>query len=219
MNKTSKIAFTIATTGLGFLINITSASAAIIKFDLGFFDGNNTQVGTGQFSYDDEITTCFETSFGGDCNSSDEYGKYDTILVENALTDFSAVIDGESWNGPYGHWWSDETSGQLPGEQSVSRYGIWIGNNRWFFGDPFFGLESLVMEINESSNTFGTGSWYQQITPENGGEPIMGSGFWQATKVEANPSPTETEKILEPSTVPGVLIAVSLVYYFKPKGK
>ncbi len=215
MYKTSKIAFSLATTSLGFLINITSASAAIIKFDLGFFDGNNTQVGAGQFSYDDNTSTCFETSFGGDCNSSDEYKKYDTILVENALTDFSAVIDGENWNGYYGHWWSDETSGQLPGEQSVSRYGIDISNNRWFFGDPYFGERAMIMDISESSNTFGTGSCLQQILPENGGEPIMGSGFWQATKVEANPSPIETETVPEPSTVLGFLIAVGLVGYSK----
>ena len=216
MQKTAKIALSLAITGLsiGFGRNMPT-SAATINFELSFFDDNQAKVGSGEFSYDDEITTCFETSFAGVCDPSYEYFGFDIILVENALTSFSATIKGENWGDYYGHWWSNEVSGQSSGYQAVSRYGIDIWENRWFFGDPYFGERVMIMDINESSNTFGAGSWYQQILPGTGDPPIMASGTWQAVRIEAEQSPIET--VPEPFPLNGALLALGLAYYSKRK--
>ncbi|MDJ0648739.1 MAG: hypothetical protein QNJ60_08535 [Xenococcaceae cyanobacterium MO_188.B19] len=222
MSKVPKIALSFAIAALNVLINGTmAASAATIKFELSFFDDNNHQVGSGEFSYDDRITTCFETSWGGDCNSPYEDFAIDVISVQNVLTDFSATVGGENWNSYYGYWWSDETSEQLPGYQSFSRYGIDIQKNIWFFGDLLFAERTLEMKINQSSNTFGTGSWQQYLATEiseyNEDGFIITSGSWEAAKVTIEPQSLPTKIVPEPSTFPGALFIMGFACYVKRK--
>lgn len=226
MYKVSKLSQYLTLTGLGILISaVAPVTAATITFDLEFFEDSGTQVGDGEFSYDDEASTCFELSFAGDCSrepSEDPNDFNDVFFVENALTDFSATINGEDWSGAYGHWWSDDESGQLPGEQSASRYGISINDSRWFFGDSFFGEGDMIMDFTQSSDTYGEGNWLQNVVPSGGGEPFAGSGTWQATRVgtESEPSvpaPSPSEAVPEPSTIFSALIAMVLGYFSRRK--
>lgn len=223
MYKITKLSQYIAFTGLGILASAIPVSAATITFDLDFFDDSGTQVGDGEFSYDDEASTCFEFSIAGDCSREpleDPNDYNDVFFVENALTDFSATINGEDWSGAYGHWWGDDESGQLPGEQSISRYGIFINDNRWFFGDGDFGERQFVMDFTQSSDTYGEGDWLQEVVSSGGGDPFAGSGTWQATRVgiESEPSvpaPSPSEAVPEPSTIFGALVAMVFGYFCK----
>ena len=225
MSKITKLSQYIAFTGLGILASAIPVSAATITFDLDFFDDSGTQVGNGEFNYDDEALTCFEYSEVGDCSREpledpDDYN--DVFFVENTLTDFSATINGEDWSGAYGHWWSDDKSGQLPGEQSASRYGISIGENSWFFGDVEPGIRQFVMDFTQSSDTSGEGSWLQEVVPSGGGNPFAGSGTWQATRVgtvsePSVPAPSPSEAVPESSTIFGALVAMVFGYLSKRK--
>lgn len=235
MYKITKLSQYIAFTGLGILASAIPVSAATITFDLDFFDDSGTEVGDGEFSYDDEASTCFELSVAGDCSREpledpDDFN--DVFFVENALTDFSATIDGEDWSGAYGRWWSDDESGQLPGEQSASRYGISIGENSWFFGDDDFGTRQFVMDSTQSSDTYGEGNWLQEVVPSGGGDPFAGLGTWQATRVGtvsepsvsapsvSEPSvsePSVSEAVPEPSTIFGALVALVFGYFSRRK--
>ena len=229
MSKITQLSQYIAFTGLGILASAIPVSAAAITFDLDFFDDNGTQVGDGEFSYDDEASTCFELSFAGDCSrepSEDPNDYNDVFFVENALTDFSATINGEDWSGAYGHWWSDDESGQISGEQSASRSDIFINDNRWFFGDSFFGEGEMIMDFTQSSDNSGEGSWLQEVVPPGGGDPFAGSGTWQATRVGtvseplSEPSvsaPSSSEAVPEPSTIFGALVALVFGYFSRRK--
>jgi hypothetical protein len=226
--KINKFSQYIAFTGIGILASAIPVSAANITFDLDFFNDSGTEVGDGEFSYDDEALTCFEYSEVGDCSrepsedpDDDDYYN-DVFYVENALTNFSATINGEDWSGGYGHWWSDDESGQLPGEQSASRYGISIGENRWFFGDVDFGTRQFVMDFTQSSDTSGEGNWLQNVVPPGGGDPFAGSGTWQATRVGTEsessvPAPSPSEAVPESSTIFGALAAMVFGYLSKRK--
>ena len=228
VHKITKLSQYIAFTGLGILASAIPVSAATITFDLDFFDDSGTEVGDGEFSYDDEALTCIEFSEAGDCSREpsedpDDYNYYnDVFYVENALTDFSATINGEDWSEAYGYWWSDDETGQLPGEQSASRYGISINDNSWFFGDGSFGERQLSIDITQSSDTSGEGNWLQNVVPPGGGNPFAGSGTWQATRVGTGlepsvPAPSPSEAVPESSTIFAALVAMVFGYLSKRK--
>ena len=218
----SKLSQYLTLTGLGILISTVPVTAATITFDLDFFDDGGTEVGDGQFSYDDETATCVELSPVGDCfqePSEDPNDFNDVFFVENALTNFSATINGEDWDLGYITWWGDDESGQLPGYQATSRYGIFINENRWFFGDGYFGERQLSIGITQFSDTSGEGSWNQDVVPPGGGNPFAGAGTWEATRVGTTPEPSipapSSEAVPEPSTVFGALVAMIFGYFAK----
>lgn len=219
----SKLSQYLTLTGLGILISAIPVTAATITFDLDFFDDGGTEVGDGQFSYDDEALTCVELSPVGDCFREpleDPNDFNDVFFVENALTDFSATINGEDWDLGYITWWGDDESGQLPGYQAPSRYGISIAENSWFFGDGDFGERQLSIDITQSSDIYGEGSWEQNVIPPGGGNPFAGAGTWQATRVGTAPEPSvpaSSEAIPEPSTVFSTLVAIIFGYFTKHK--
>lgn len=224
MYKFSQLSQYLTLTGLGILISTVPVTAATITFDLDFFDDSGTEIGDGQFSYDDEASTCFESSVVGDCSREPSLNPNDfndVFFVENALTDFSATISGEDWSGAYGHWWSDDEIGQLSGEQISSRYGISLADNQWFFEEGDFGTEQFAMNFTQSSDTSGEGNWLQNVVPSGGGNPFAGAGTWQATRVGTAPEPSvpvpSSEAVPEPSTVFGALIAMIFGYFFQRK--
>lgn len=231
MSKISQLSQYLTLTGLGILISTVPVTAATITFDLDFFDDSGTQVGDGQFSYDDEETlSCYQitNSFECDLQSTDilidEFGEIpEPTVISNALTDFSANIDGIDWDygDAYLTWWGDDSTGQQPGQISVSRNGSFAESNYWFFGDGFTGTEQFAMNFDSSSDTFGEGDWFQSIVPSVSGLPSENSGPWQATRVGTAPEPSVpapfSEAVPEPSTVFGALIAMIFGYFSQRK--
>ena len=232
--------------GIGISLSaIAPASAATVNFELTFFDGRNTQVGSGTFSFDDEVTTCVEPELNDgicypgaleeiDDENSPFYPNF-VIGVENALTDFDATLFDttyyeSNWSLERKTWWSDEESGQVPGYQSITRYGISIRDSQWFFGGTFPEDEQLVMKFESFSDTFGAGSWITSVAPFINGFPSSSTGTWEATIVdttpeplpsvpapEPNPEPNNPESVPEPIGVLGLLSAVCFSYFTKRK--
>lgn len=228
--KITKLSQYIAFTGLSILASaIIPVSAATITFDLDFFDDSGTEVGNGEFSYDDEETlTCLQITDSFECGIEpteeeiDIYGE--PTVISNALTDFSANIDGIDWNygDAYLTWWSDDSTGQPPGQISVSRNGSFPEDNYWFFGDGFFGIEQFYMDFDRSSDTFGEGNWGQSIVEPVSELPFADSGIWQATRVGTGsessvPAPSPSEAVPESSTIFGTLVAMIFGYLSRRK--
>lgn len=219
----------IATTGL-LTLTASAASAAIIDFELDFFD-YDVLIGEGSFSYDDEEQlTCFDINSEMDvkCYSesglTEEFGdlslqeisdsltaSYD--IFTNIVTDFSAEIYGVSWNKIYPMWWADEESGQLPGKVSASgRDGAGILEGSWLFGfGSALGVEIFDMNFEQASKTFGKGNWFQDINNPPDVPISFTSGTFEARRVGTMPSePSDSTSVPEPSNVFGFLIALIL---------
>ncbi|MBE9039859.1 PEP-CTERM sorting domain-containing protein [Oscillatoriales cyanobacterium LEGE 11467] len=171
--------FAIATStlaGLG-VFSVPSARAAIVEFDLNFFE-NDVQVGFGEFSYDDaqplEETFLDPGGFPG-VEITTEDGWFE-------LTSFSATIGDLSWGGgtfEATSWISEEPDSPLGGV-FFSRFGEPELRDWWVFGDPAF-LPVMVM--------FPDRTWSQ--TGENGGESM--GGTWVAVeRAPSVPEPTTT---------------------------
>lgn len=235
MSKISQLSQYLTLTGLGILISTVPVTAATITFDLDFFDDSGTEIGDGQFSYDDEDTLtcvqitdsfdCFSESFFGDLSIQEISDLYmsPVTTISNTLTDFSASINGIDWDDGDANltWWGDDSTGQLPGQISASHSGSFAGDNSWFFGDGFRGTEQFAMNFDSSSDTSGEGNWLQNVVPSGGGNPFAGAGTWQATRVRTAPEPSvpapSSEAVPEPSTVFGVLIAMIFGYFSQRK--
>ncbi len=182
--KTCAIAFS-AVVGIGAIAAPTQA--ATLTWGLTFFDNAGTPVGTGEFSYDDEVLTFVQT-----IPIAAPVG----FEVNNALTNFSATVLGKEWrlgDRPGVTWWQPASSKKL-GQQVISRYGIAIADT-WFFGDVAFGTRQFSLQGGTQNPTGWGGSWVQSIAEL---VPSVGSGSWSASPSSA--------AVPEPSTVLGVTL-------------
>lgn len=182
---------TIVTLGLT-AIEVKPSLSVNIKWNLTFYNTTNQQVGSGQFGYEQGISTFVET------NPFPSSG----FPVKNALTSFSANILGEPWslnNAPGITWWS--SSSRSPGQQRYSSSPQpTIVDNSWFFGDLFLGTRQLLLaSIEEVSSNVWQGSWNQSIVASNSFE----NGTWTA------------EAVPEPLTILGSAMALGFGVSFK----
>ncbi len=192
VNQLTVKVMTIAAASVAFsftLITAKPVQAATFSWNLDFFDDNNVQVGSGEFSYDPTTTTFVETT---------PTSLPEGFTVQNDLETFSANIRGENWGFEAGTTWWAEPS-RPPGQQRTSRSRPFVVENSWFFGDPFFGTRALNMDIDSASDTAGSGTWFQLIVPPGGGDPFRGAGTWKAT-LRSN-----VESVPESSSVLGLL--------------
>ena len=211
-----------------FIVDISPVSAATVKFEMDFIETGRsfpgigglddsfagTKVGSGEFSYDDEVETCVIADIFSTCIDPQE-GQTNLLFVNNAITDFNLDIYGANVNeediGGDAFWWSDGE--QLAGQQAVSRDGPSIETGRWSFGDFVDGF--LLMDFTESSDTFGQGTWqgFNLTSLGENGQPIAtpssAEGTWLARRVE------DSQSTPEPSAILGMLIVMSSSYYLK----
>jgi hypothetical protein len=175
--------------------------AATLTWGLTFLDSAGKSVGSGKFSYDDEISTFVQTN-----------PKFYPIgfEVKNALTSFSATVLGKEWklsDRPGVTWWKPADSQSL-GQQVISRYGIAIADT-WFFGDAAFGTRQFSLQGGKQASGGWGGSWVQLIA---GAIPSGGSGSWSA-------APSDTSAAVpEPSTLLGASL-VGLGVWLRKKIK
>lgn len=146
-------------------------------YSIKFFDSSNKVVGSGRFTTDSSSVICVETSFGGNCAMQDP--PIDIDFKKNPLTSFSAHVINANWGLDGNKWWA--APGQAPGEQSVSRYGIDMVNNRYFFGDRYFGMGALILDIASATDDSGNGTWSQHQIIDNTFQSA--SGTWSASIV------------------------------------
>ena len=186
-NVLCKFALVATSVALSFtVVEVKQVQAATISWDLEFFDNAGAQLGNGQFSYNTDTTTFVQT-----IPISSPMG----FNVQNALESFSANIQAQSWGfeAPGVTWWVQ--SSRPPGQQRNTRYGIFIADNSWFFGDVVYGTRQLLLDNMKSvSDQVWTGDWFQQIVQSGGGAPFQGDGAWTATQ-------RNTEVVPEPSSV------------------
>ncbi len=182
--KTAAIAFS-AIVGVGTITAPTQATT--LTWGLNFFDDAGKPVGSGEFSYDDEVLTFVPTipplpAPGG-------------FEVNNALTRFSATVLGAEWNlsdRPRITWWQPTSTKSL-GQKVVTRYGMAIADT-WFFGDDL-GLRQFLLQGGKQDSGDWGGSWHQAIP---GFMPSLSSGSWSAFPSSA--------AVPEPSTILGVTL-------------
>ena len=223
MTKTPKIALNFFLTGLSFFISLTApASAALLNFQVNFLDENSNLVGNGQFSYDDESSTCLELSPAGVCEPNDPlFGLLDAMIVTNLLTDVSATVGGKTWGLGGTSWWSDDDSGQLASSLLSLRGNFSLRENNLFFQDiletPLTTTGSLNLSITQSSDSQGEGNWQLSFFDPNNPNGINSdSGTWQARQLLPEP-PSSSEKVPEPSTLIASLISIGLASYSQRK--
>lgn len=161
-------------------VAVKPAQAATFFWDLNFFEDNGVQVGSGQFSYSDDIPTFVPVS-GVFLN------EYTGFYTTNALRSFSANIDGVQWGGggtsagdrSFSTGWNPSGPVETFGVVSPGRGGIFTSfSSTWFsgFSNPF-GTRILNITSNPSS---GGRRWGQLISDPPRGF-ISGGGPFTAT--------------------------------------
>lgn len=185
----------------GGIFNINSVSAATIGYDLTFFDNLGDAIGFGEFAYNTDTTSCIqEFPVGLPCDEMNGF------FVDTELTRFSANISGTQWEliDSAGQLWWDEPTSTV--KQAIGgRTEIFL-QDRWFFGDNFFGEDILFMEGASG------GSWTKVLNTSNN----LG-GTWIAELRETT-SPNN-HVIPEPLTLLGTAVAIGFGTFFKTKLK
>jgi hypothetical protein len=179
------------------VFSLKSAQATqLYKGKIEFYGSDEaTLVGTGTFSFDTDDLTFVEEVPVPDPEPSDGF------YVNTALSSFSANVIEHHWSLGSKAWWLDGSI--KPGYQAVSRYGIYITPKTWFFGDPYFGEEALVMYFNSFSENDGSGTWHAEV----GFLSMEGHGTWKAT----------VKPVPEPLTILGTGAALGFGALFKRK--
>jgi hypothetical protein len=178
---------------------LAPAQAAILNWDVTYFNDNGSRVGSGEFSSNTDSTRVENlftpTATGG------------TINVNNFLTNFFANIQGRELKTIRDTSWLDSTAGlrQIENRRGLGR----IIASGWDFREggrpnPFGQLSSfdsrLVLQGNESeANRVWAGNW----TLDGSGDSIFSdaktTGRWQAVV-------RNTATIAEPTMVFGLMI-------------
>ncbi|MDY6940586.1 MAG: PEP-CTERM sorting domain-containing protein [Cyanobacteriota bacterium] len=161
------------------LLVISPARAALVEFDLQFFDNNDVQVGFGEFSYDDGYPLERTFLFQGfpELEMTAEDGWFE-------LTSFSATIEDLSWGLEDSaftatSWVASNFDNPLAGVSFARLAPLPMAEDFWIYGDPRF---SPVMVM------FPNRTWIQS---GESGEPL--GGMWVAGfRPKVVPEPTTT---------------------------
>ena len=204
MNKNCTSQLLLATVGVASVLGaiaIQPAQAANTKeWKINFFNDLGELVGDGGFSYDLDTESYVPYYFCG--RFCDEYSGF---YVETGLDSFSANLPGYNWSlgdsaGYY--WWNEET--QAPNNASISRYGISLRDDSWFFGDPYFAEYFLTISGTQATGTWSHALSYDFLNEDidegeegyfGGYYKVYASGTWVAKPVP------------EPATIFGLIAA------------
>ena len=169
-------------------IQVESAQAASVSWDLTFFDNSGQLVGTGAFSYDPERTQTI----------SDRGRPPQTLTVTGILETFSANVGPLQWSqGDFRNrnlWWVPNNSIATRGESISSRFGTFFGDS-WQLEEndsPSEAPFSTLILSGSSTQLSGEGSWTQRqsIPQTNSTGAIINYQFVQTqgtwTAVEQN---------------------------------
>ncbi|EAZ92496.1 PEP-CTERM sorting domain-containing protein [Crocosphaera chwakensis] len=191
---------------IGGIVNINPSFAAIIGYNMKFFDNSDNQIGSGEFTYDADTITCIQTAAFGD--SCDQFNGRD---VKTELISFSANILGTEWrfNDRSGQLWWDENSnsvlGAIPNGPDI------FVDKQWFFGNQFSNRNFLSIEGQSGENS---GTWKQVL---NFDVDNSLNGKWTAMLKKSSPS--NHHIVPEPLTLLGTAIAIGFGTFFKIKLK
>jgi hypothetical protein len=173
------------------------AEAAILSWSLTFTAGGN-QVGTGEFSYDDEKVAVVRTPPRA-FSDSDIYiaGQDDPIRPDflfppfpitkypNPLVNFVANLPGKQWTLNFASWWAPAGPGSLLGSFQCGRSGCGVAD-QWFGGSTLGlapGQFAMWGGTPVADDTY-TGTFASRPVPSTN-SPLFGT--WTATAV---PEPT-----------------------------
>ena len=182
------------------------------SFSIKFLNDSGQQVGSGDFSYEDNKIKCVQnTPNPSACNPPGADPGHE-IFVSNSLNSFSANILGVSFWKSSTAWWVDPSRHQQAGFQLIVPNkpfpSVSILYDRWFFanGNGPFSYPSISIRIDPTSDTLlGKGTWSAMLSPTNS----WGSGTFIATNTSI--------AVPEPLTLLGSMTAVGFGVAFKRK--
>jgi hypothetical protein len=179
--------------------------AATVVWDLAFFI-DDTQVGSGEFSYDDSAPL-EETFIGGGGSKVEITASANWYRLES----FSANINELLWTlkdssvAAFSPSWSPSKTGNFEGSEPYSivsnEQGTIEASPEWGFGSYFGGFPSMGML---SSSLVGGETYFYSMDSEGSGV----AGTWTAT-------PRNSEAVPEGPTIFGSLMAIGILAYFK----
>jgi hypothetical protein len=148
-------------------------------YSVTYFDTARNVVGTGTFRVDRVKTRCVESSVPDECTANNR-GRGKAIEVTAAVQQFDATISSRGWHeqDPRGTWWGD--SGQAGGQQSVHNGILYGAKPFWIFGDVDLGTRTLRMDIEQSANGNGRGTWEQSVVVNSTLPAERLQGTWSA---------------------------------------
>jgi hypothetical protein len=184
------------------------AQAAILNWDVNFFDENGAIVGSGEFTSDTGTTQVEVLRVGG--NPGDSPLK--TIDVNNFLTTFSADVQGRKVDLANTDFrkgtWLDSDKGLQ--QVQINKNAPPVINDNWDFvqggrKNPFGQLASfdtrLTLQGNESQpGRVWAGTWEQSGSDDSIFSSAKTTGRWQA--VVRNP----ITKVPEPTAILGIAV-------------
>jgi hypothetical protein len=174
-----------------------SQATNIKKWQIYFFGDSGELVGEGSFSYDLDTETFIPVNFNND-------GFY----AQTGIGSFSANVGNYQWSlkdsaGYY--WWSPETA--TPKQAGISRYGIFLNDGYWFFGDPYFNRYYLRMD-----GTQGSGTWRELIS-----YAFLNEDYEQEYYKFASSGTWTAKPVPEPATLFGLIAVFGFGVLFPQK--